>query len=101
MTLIKESDVLAVMKQFSTALTVEQASRVPAGQYALVDVHTVAQALNAPSGSRPRIFAYLERGESAGQIVRLNSLHHLERFDGLLGFAWTSSNTIADIIGKA
>jgi hypothetical protein len=87
--------------QFSTTLTVEQASRIPIGQHGYVDVHTVARALNAPSGSRPRIYAYLERGDSAGQIVRLNSLHYLEQYDGLIGFAWTSSNTIADIISRA
>ena len=87
--------------QFSTALTVEQASRVPAGKYGMVDVHTVARALNAPSGSRPRIFAYLERGKCGGQIVALRSLYDLERFDGLLGFAWTSGNTIADMIREA
>lgn len=92
---------MSTYTQFSTALTVEQASRVPVGECALVDVHTVARALNAPSGSRPRIYAYLERGESAGQIVALRSLHYLEQYDGLLGFAWTSSNTITDMIRKA
>jgi len=87
--------------QFSTDLTAEQASRVPAGKYGMIDVHTVARALNAPSGSRPRIYAYLERGECGGQIVALRSLYDLERFDGLLGFAWTSGNTIANIIREA
>lgn len=87
--------------EFHTDLTAEQVSRVPAGNYGMIDVHTTARALNAPSGSRPRIYAYLERGESAGQIVRLNSLYDLERYEGLLGFAWTSANTIADIVSQA
>lgn len=87
--------------EFQTDLTVEQASRVPAGNFGMIDVHTAARALNAPSGSRPRIYAYLERGESAGQIISLKSLYDLERYDGLLGFAWTSANTVADIIRPA
>lgn len=62
---------------------------------------TPQRALNAPSGSRPRIYAYLERGESGGQIVSLKSLYDLERYEGLLGFAWTSANTIADIVSPA
>lgn len=86
---------------FETALSPEEVAKVPAGKYGLVDAHTVARALNAPSGSRPRIYAYLERGEFAGQIVALRSLENLERHDGNIGFAWTSANTIADIIRKA
>ena len=87
--------------EFHTDLTAEQVSRIPAGNYGMFDVHTTARALNAPSGSRPRIYAYLERGESAGQIVSLKSLYDLERYEGLLGFAWTSANTIADIVSRA
>jgi hypothetical protein len=36
-----------------------------------------------------------------GQIVARRSLYDLERCDGLLGFAWTSGNTIADMIREA
>jgi hypothetical protein len=43
----------------------------------------------------------VERGEFAGQIVALRSLYNLEQHDGNIGFAWTSANTIADIIRKA
>lgn len=47
---------------FTTELAeTDQAAIV--GNGGIVDVHTVARALNAPSGSRPRIYAYLERGE--------------------------------------
>lgn len=86
---------------FTTALSDADVAKVPAGKFGMIDVHTTARALNAPSGSRPRIYAYLERGEFAGQIVRLNSLYNLEQHDGNIGFAWTSANTIADIIHKA
>lgn len=88
-------------EQFRSILTAEELASIPRGKWGNVDVHTVARALNAPSGSRPRIYAYIERGEFAGQIVSLKSLYDLERFDGLIGFAWTSENTIADIIRKA
>jgi hypothetical protein len=87
--------------EFHTDLTVEQASRIPAGRFGMIDAHTTACALNAPSGSRPRIYAYIERGEYAGQIVALRSLHNLEQHETNIGFAWTSDNTLADIIGRA
>lgn len=86
---------------FTTALSDTEREKVPNGNFGFVDVHTVARALNAPSGSRPRIYAYLERGESAGQIIALRSLYDLERYETLIGFAWTSANTIADIIRPA
>ena len=86
---------------FTTSLDDAAVARIPAGDYGLVDAHTVIRALNAPSGHHPRIYAYLERGDFAGQIVSLRSLYDLERFDGLIGFAWTSANTIADLIAPA
>lgn len=86
---------------FSTALSPEEMAKVPAGKFGMIDAHTTARALNASPESRPRIYAYLERGEFAGQIVRLHSLEKLEQHEGNIGFAWTSANTIADIIHKA
>lgn len=86
---------------FTTALSPEEVAKVPAGKFGMIDAHTVARALNTAPEYRPRIYAYLERGEFAGQIVRLHSLENLERHDGNIGFAWTSANTIADIIRKA
>ena len=83
---------------FFTELPPETVAKIPAGKYGLIDAHTTERALNAPSGSRPRIYAYLERGESAGQIVKLASLYYLEKYDGDIGFAWTSENTLADLI---
>ena len=86
---------------FSTDLSPETVAKIPAGKYVLIDVHTTERALNAPSGSCPRIYAYLERGESAGQIVKLASLYYLEKYEGDIGFAWTSDNTLADLIQPA
>lgn len=87
--------------QFETILSSEEISKIPAGNVGMVDVHTVARALNTSPAYRPRIYAYLERGESAGQIVRLASLYNLEQHEGNIGFAWTSANTLADIIRPA
>ena len=87
---------------FTTELDSETVAKImPPTNAGLVDVHTVERALNAPSGSRPRIYAYLERGDFAGQIVALRSLYDLERYETFIGFAWTSTATIADIIGRA
>lgn len=87
--------------EFHTDLTPEQVAKVPAGIHGMVDAHTVERALNTTPENRPRIYAYLERGESGGQIIRLKSLFDMERFEGLIGFAWTSETTIADMIGRA
>ena len=86
---------------FFTELPPETVAKISAGKYALIDAHTTERALNALSGSRSRIYAYLERGESAGQIVKLASLYYLGKYDGDIGFAWTSDNTIADLIQPA
>ena len=93
--------IMTMYMPFDTALSADHVAKIPAGKHGMIDVHTAARALNAPSGNRPRIYAYLERGECAGQIVSLKSVYDLERFDGLLGFAWTSGNAIADIIKPA
>lgn len=92
---------MALYTAFSTDLTPEQVAKVPNGKHGFIDVHTAARALNTAPQYRPRIYAYIERGECAGQIVALRSLYDLERFEGLLGFAWTSGNTIADLISEA
>lgn len=86
---------------FATDLDAETVARIPVGNIGMIDVHTAARALNAAAAHRPRIYAYLERGECAGQIVSLKSLYDLERFEGLLGFAWTSANTLADLVSPA
>ena len=86
---------------FFTELPPETIAKIPAGKYGLIDVHTTERALNAPSGSRPRIYAYLERGEYAGQIVKLSSLYYLEKYEGDIGFAWTSANSLEDLTQPA
>lgn len=40
---------------FRTELSPEDVAKVPAGKYGMIDVHTAARALNAPSGHRPRM----------------------------------------------
>lgn len=77
----------------------EQAAII--GNGGIVDVHTVARALNTESVRRPRIYAYLERGESAGQIVKPPSLYYLEKYETLIGFAWTPTTTIYDLVRPA
>ena len=58
-------------------------------------------ALSAPSGSRPRIYAYVERGHYAGQIAMLTSVTTYESFGDDLGFAWVSGTTMADLVSQA
>lgn len=85
---------------FTTELSESDQAAI-VGNGGIIDVHTVARALNAPSVHRPRIYAYLERGESAGQIVKLPSLSYLEKYETLIGFAWTSTASIYDLIRQA
>ena len=92
---------MTLYTQFETALTPDEISKIPAGNYGMIDVHTASRALNTESSFRPRIYAYLERGESANQIVSIKSIYDLERYEGLIGFAWTSSNVVADLIGRS
>lgn len=67
-----------------TALTIEQAREL----------------LDAPSGSRPRIYGVIGGGdECSGQIVKIGSIEYLERFQ--YDRVWLSGTTVADLIRKA
>ena len=84
-----------------TALSWEDMAKVPAGRHSFISHNDVMAALSAPSGSRPRIYAYAERGQYAGQIVKLTSVTTYESFGDDLGFAWVSDATLLDFIRQA
>lgn len=86
------------MTDFRTEMSADEMAQVPAGPHSFITYAQAFDALGAPSGSRPRIYGYLERGESAGQIVKLASQYYLEMHGPNLGFAWVSDSTIADFI---
>lgn len=73
--------------------------RVATGE--LVGVREAESLLEAPSGSRPRMYAYLDRGEYAGQSVALRSQENLRRHYDDIQFIWLSNNqNVLDIIRK-
>ena len=67
----------------------------------LIGPETARRLLDAPSGSRPRIYGYLRSGESAGQVVALRSEFYLGRHERDLQAIWLSNTTLADLIQKA
>lgn len=73
--------------------------RVATGE--LVGVREAESLLEAPSGSRPRMYAYLDRGEYAGQSVALRSQENLRRHYDDIQFIWLSNNqSVLDIVRK-
>ena len=67
----------------------------------VLGVHEALTLLGAPSGSRPRIYAYLSHGDYAGQTVALRSRQNLDAHVGNIQFIWLAENrTIRDIVGK-
>ena len=84
-----------------TELSWYEMSKVPAGRHSFISHNDAMAALSAPSGSRPRIYAYAERGQYAGQIVKLTSVTTYESFGDDLGFAWVSDATLLDFIHQA
>lgn len=85
---------------FRTELSDDRVAAIPRGDIGMIDAHTTERALNTTPGNRPRIYAYIERGDFAGQIVALRSLDNFEQHDGTIGFAWTSANTLESIISQ-
>lgn len=83
---------------FMTTMSEEDQAKIPRGKHSFIDYNTTQLLLDTHPAARPRIYAYLERGESAGQIVKLTSDHYLDLYIQDIGFAWLSGNTIADII---
>lgn len=68
----------------------------------LVDIREAESLLEAPSGSRPRMYAYLDRGEYAGQRVALRSQENLRQYYDDIQFIWVSgTRTIYDMIKEA
>lgn len=84
-------------------LTPEDMAKVPAGPFTMLTYPEMIEALSAPSGERPRVYAYLipEGDQRYGQLARLSSLHYVERYADRLAFAWVSGTTVADMVGRA
>jgi len=57
----------------------------------------VIEQLSKPLDERPRVYAYLTKGE---QIVRLPSVAMFEKYRDDIAGAWVSGTTIADLISK-
>ena len=89
-----------ITKKFRTNMPLADIAKVT-GDTPIEDYGTVREALSLSSGERPRVYAYLERGESAGQCVRLNSVHYLDKYGDDIGFTWMPTRTFADIVRRA
>lgn len=86
----------------TTALTPAEQAKVPAGAYTPLLWAELEKALSLPSGSRPRIYGYLEPTEDrGGEIVAIRSQYYLDEYAGRLSFAWLSGTTIADLVRAA
>lgn len=92
---------MQTITEFHSDLTEEAKSKIPNGNYQFLNVEEATELLSALSGQRPRLYGYLERGESAGQIVALRSQYNLDDHRDNLGMVWISFNGIADFIHKA
>ena len=80
-----------------TRLTEEEKKKLVTGTE--VTTTEAYSLLEAPSGSRPRIYGYLHQGPAAGQIVALKSNHYLEKYKDDLDLVWVSgTQTIYDLI---
>lgn len=73
-----------------------------AGTHAeIIPVEQARELLDAyPSGSRPRIYGYLARGECAGQLVKIHSTYYLDKHGTDLQAVWLSHTTLADLVSK-
>lgn len=84
-----------------TALSWEDMARIPNGPHVFISWNDACADMQAPSGHRPRVYAYVERGEFAGQIVAIRSRQNLDQYHGDMGFLWRSGSTLADHIRPA
>jgi len=82
-------------------LSSNEIEKVIGPRSALVALSDARIALGVASGDRPRVYAYLSRGESAGQIVKLSSAHYVDKYADFIEFAWVSGATVADLVGPA
>lgn len=81
-----------------TALSHEQMSKVPNGPHEFISWNDCGTLMDLPSGSRPRVYGYAERGTYAGQIIAIRSRANMDDYGPALGFVWLSRTTMADII---
>ena len=86
-----------------TELSHYEMSKIPAGEHTFISWNDAIELLSAPSGQRPRVYAYIERGASAGQITRLASIAQANDKRETLGFIWVPARemSIADLVGRA
>ena len=86
-----------------TELSHYEMSKIPAGEHIIISWNDAIELLSAPSGQRPRVYAYVERGASAGQITRLASIAQANDKRETLGFVWVPAREmlITDLVGRA
>lgn len=88
------------MSYVSTKLSPAEQAKVPRSNYVPLTWDELEEAMSLESGSRPRVYGYLE-GEPHGCIVSIKSQYHVDKYRGELSFAWMSGTTIADLISRA
>lgn len=86
---------------YETALSPDALALIPAGPHAFLTPNETSAACDLPSGTRPRMYGYAERGTYAGQIVAIRSHYDLERNGDTLGAVWVSGTTLADLVRQA
>jgi hypothetical protein len=86
---------------WQTAHSPDALAKVPAGPFTMLDPAQTVQALDVAPQDRPRIYAFVERGVYANQIIRLHSFHTYTEHRDTLGAVWLSGTTISDMIRRA
>lgn len=59
---------------------------------------TVRAQMDHPSGSRPRIYAYLQSGDGAGQTVKITSHEQMNKYEKDIQAYWASGTTVEDLV---
>lgn len=81
-------------------LTSTEAEKV-IGKGVKVTPSEVAEYMDLPSGSRPRVYAYLCQGDYAGQTVKITSQFRLDQYLPDAQFFWLSHTTFANLAKPA
>lgn len=84
-----------------TELSHEAMTKVPAGPHEFISWNDCGALMDLPSGTRPRVYGYAERGTYAGQIIAIRSRHDMDTHGPALGFIWLSRTTLADLVRPA
>lgn len=81
-----------------TKLTLEEQLKVAGDKSTFATWEELVDACKLVSGTRPRMYGYLE---DVGQITKITSQQRLDEYTGRLGFAWFCHTTLADLIKPA